>query len=322
MALIDETLERSTPHNSTLEAMMRYHFSTGGKRLRALLPLLVAESIGIEPAVLIPYGASCEMLHNATLVHDDLQDGDELRRGQQTVWKQFGGPQAINLGDAMFYYALLLIDRLKLPIALRHAVQQRVLRETLRVIDGQEREFRLKEQHRPSLDAYFEMVEGKTSGLFALPMAGAAVLCGAPTPVVEGLQEAARHMGVLFQIQDDLLDIYGNKGRDIRGSDIREGKRSILVVHALGACPPEQACWLEAVLDKPREETDAQDIAAVVALLENTGSVQVALQQMERRKDLAIKALIHQRPLQSLVEAMCDLFLAPIQHLLQPTAVS
>ncbi|MCK5796391.1 MAG: polyprenyl synthetase family protein, partial [Deltaproteobacteria bacterium] len=204
MALLDEILVTASPTSSELVAMCRYHLDTGGKRLRALLPLIVAETLGTDAASLIPFGAACEMLHNATLVHDDLQDGDRQRRGRDTVWEHYGAPRAINLGDAMFYYAVLLLHRLDAPAPARERATKRLLLETLRVIDGQEREFLLKQESAPSLADYFAMVEGKTSGLFALPIAGAAELCDANDVVASALTESSRHLGVLFQIQDDV----------------------------------------------------------------------------------------------------------------------
>jgi hydroxymethylglutaryl-CoA reductase len=317
LSLFDEVLHEASP-DSTLAQMCRYHLQTGGKRLRALLPLLVAQTLGTDPALLLPFGAACEMLHNATLVHDDLQDGDNMRRGAETIWRRYGMAQAVNLGDAMFYYTLLLILRLDVSMARREAVRRRVLMETLRVIDGQEREFALKQQGRPTLEVYFAMVEGKTSGLFALPMAGAAALCGTPTPVVEALQEAARHMGVLFQIQDDLLDLYGDKGRDMRGSDIREGKRSVLVVHALQNAAPAEADWLQGVLDTPREQTSTEQVARAEALIEETGSLAFALDELELRKERArqIPALHDHQQLRAVVSAMCELFSEPIQPII------
>lgn len=313
--LIERVLQQATPDGSTLTRMCLYHMQTGGKRLRALLPLVVAEALGADPATLIPFGAACEMLHNATLVHDDLQDGDRLRRGLETVWHHFGNAQAINLGDAMFYYTLELVHRLDLPIARREAAARRVLRETLRVIDGQEREFRLKQEDHSSLADYFTMVEGKTSGLFALPMAGAAVLCGASSHIVQALQEAAQHMGVLFQIQDDLLDLYGDKGRDSRGSDIKEGKRSILVLHALQHAPAERVVWLQRVLGKDRASTTAEEVEQAIELFNEVGSLDFALEEIAQRRERArqvIKLLGHVQ-LGSVVAAMCDLFLEPIQ---------
>ncbi len=311
---MDRVLADAVGADSTLARMCQYHMGTGGKRLRALLPLLVAEALGADAERLVPFGAACEMLHNATLVHDDLQDGDAVRRGEETVWHRYGVPQAINLGDAMFYYTLLLVDRLDAPLARRQAAARRVLQQTLRVIDGQEREFALKAADVTMRD-YFTMVEGKTSGLFALPMAGAAALSGAPREVVDGLQEAARHMGVLFQIQDDVLDLYGDKGRATRGADIQEGKRSVLVVHALENAPEDRAQWLRQVLDRDREQTTTEEVAEATDMLREVGSLGFAVAEMERRKQQALGtwALRNHPQLLSLVEAMCDLFMGPIR---------
>lgn len=319
MTLIDTVALEGSPDESSLTSMCSYHMETGGKRLRAMLPLLVGEALGQTAAKMVPLGAACEMLHNATLVHDDLQDGDLVRRGRMTVWNRFGVPQAINLGDAMFYYTLLLAQRLQVRPKVREKVARRVLVETLRVIDGQEREFALKGTEPLSLDRYFEMVEGKTSGLFALPMAGAAEACDAPAPLIDGLGEAARHMGVLFQIQDDTLDLYGEKGRGVRGSDIGEGKRSVLVVHALENASDSDAKWLLGVLDRDRSETTQDDVSAVLELLERLGSLQFALTELERRKHLAldVEALRDQPALRSLVGGMCELFMQPIAPLMK-----
>ncbi|MEO1335356.1 MAG: squalene/phytoene synthase family protein, partial [Myxococcota bacterium] len=258
------------------------------------------------------------------LVHDDLQDGDEVRRGRPTIWKQYGIPQAINVGDAMFYYTLLLAQRLPVPVALREAASRRILVETLRVIDGQEREFQLKRPEAIGLDEYFQMVEGKTSGLFALPMAGAAEILNASAGAVQGLTEAARHLGVLFQIQDDVLDIYGDKGRDMRGSDIAEGKRSVLVAHAFEQVDADERAWLLEVLDKDRTLTTEQDVLDVVGLFERTGSRAYALDELRRRREAAVQAVKDSGDdaLVDLVEGLCELFLAPIQSLLaDPDAV-
>jgi geranylgeranyl pyrophosphate synthase len=125
-------------------------------------------------------------------------------------------------------------------------------------------------------------------------------------------------MGVLFQIQDDTLDLYGDKGRELRGRDIAEGKRSALVVHALTHAAPDQARWLAAVLDKDRSETTEEDIAAALGLLERVGSLRFALDEIAKRKAaaLAIPAVAAHAELHRLVAGMCDLFLKPIETLL------
>jgi len=302
-------IDAVVPRDGTLGPMLRYHLDTGGKRLRAVLPFITAETLDADRAILVPFAAACEMLHNATLVHDDLQDGDVTRRGRPTVWARFGAPQAINLGDAMFYWTLQLVARLDRDPTTREAVAALVLAQTLRVIDGQEREFHLK-SGTPSLADYFAMVEGKTSGLFALPLSGAARLCGADDATVQALDDAARHLGVLFQVQDDLLDLYGDKGRDGVGSDIGEGKRSILVVHALGHAP--DAPRLREILDRSRDATTPTDVAWAADLFRETGSVRFALDEIDRRAHLAASPDLPPA-LRDLVLGLADLFQEPLR---------
>lgn len=318
-ALLGEVVEGSSPDGSTLVGMCDYHLETGGKRLRALLPVLVTEVLGGDPDKAIPLGAACEMLHNATLVHDDLQDGDLVRRGRMTVWNRYGIPQAINLGDAMFYWSVLLCQRLDVPAARRESLSRRLLVDTLQVIDGQEREFALMSDEGADLAGYFRMVEGKTSGLFALPMAGAAELAEAEPSLVDGLAESARHMGVLFQIQDDTLDLYGDKGREIVGSDVAEGKRSALVMHSVEQLPETERQRLLAILDTDRKATSPDMIREALALMEQAGALTFALDEIARRKNaaLAVPAVADHESVSALVAGICDLFLKPIQPLMK-----
>lgn len=309
--LIERTVQTNSPQGSSLGPMLQYHMQTGGKRLRALLPLALAEVLDHDPAQLIPFGAACEILHNATLVHDDLQDGDTVRRGQATVWVEYGEARAINLGDAMLYYTLLLVDALDVPVSTKYMIQQRFLRETLRVIDGQEREFLLKELDAPTLEDYVLMVEGKTSGLFSLPLAGAAALCQAPEDLISALEEASRHLGVVFQIQDDLLDIYGDKGRDQRGTDIAEGKISMLVVNALNLATPQEAADLLSLLGREREAVSPQEIEDTIKLFERLGAVDATVAEMDRRIAQALDhSTWHNYPkVQHFLRQMADVFL-------------
>ena len=312
-SLVDEV----TPASSSLREMCAYHLATAGKRLRALLALLTAERLGCAPEALIPFAAACEMVHNATLVHDDVQDGDRKRRGRATVWARYGIPQAIDLGDAMFYYAALLCDRLgAAPEAQRRAGRQ-LLVQTIRVIDGQEREMALTRSDRPTLEQYFAMVEGKTSPLFTLAIAGTAAIVGAPDEVVEALSAAAIQLGILFQIQDDLLDLYGDKGRHQRGADIGEGKRSLMVVHALQHVAPAEARRLVQVLDQGRVRTTSDDVAWAAELFVRAGSVRFALDEIERRRRIMAgsAALAAWPALREMLDGVAEVVLGPIGHL-------
>jgi hydroxymethylglutaryl-CoA reductase len=315
LALV-ERMSSEVLADSPLRETLGYAFATGGKRLRAILPFAVASSLGREPTSLVPFAAACEMLHNATLVHDDVQDGDTTRRGRPTVWAKYGAPRAIDLGDAMFYLAVLLVGRMDLPAGRREALSKRLLLETIQVIDGQEREMLLHEVRAPSPADYFRMVEGKTSAVFRLAMAGAAEACGAGGEIVRGLGESARHLGVLFQVQDDLLDIYGEKGRDIGGADVKEGKRSALAVHALAHATPPETEILLAILDAPRDTTSDDDVRRAIAIFERTGSIAFAIDTLHERRALALDPL-PQGPVRALVEEVCDLFLEPIRPLLE-----
>lgn len=316
--LLDAVVAEESPAGSSLVKMCTYHMDTGGKRLRALLPLAVGEALGVEAEKLVAFGAACEMLHNATLVHDDLQDGDRVRRGEPTIWVEFGEARAINLGDAMFYWSLLILMRLDCDIERREALSKRLLGETLRVIDGQDREFLLKDLQAPTMEDYFTMVEGKTSGLFALPMAGAAEYCGAPAELVAALERAAGHLGVLFQIQDDVLDLYADKGREHRGTDICEGKISALVVHFLAHAPAKQRAWLREILAADRDAVTHAAINRAAEAFRLEGSLQFALDEIARRRALACEApeFDDYPDLKALLNAMADIFLEPIAPLL------
>ena len=317
--LMDEVVRDSSSEGTLLREMSDYHLGTGGKHLRAILPLLVAAALGEDPGRVVPFGAACEMLHNASLIHDDLQDGDEFRRGQPTVWKKYGMAQAINLGDAMIAHTFLLMQRLDVPAALREKATGLVLLEMLRVIEGQVQELELKGRTDVSLADYMRMVEGKTARLFSLPMSGAALLCGVSEEVQEGLIEAAGHIGVLFQIQDDILDIYGAKGRDTPGSDIGEGKPSVLVVHCLERVSAGEAAWLRGVLDKPRDRTGADDIAGVMAMFERSASLAFAREELARRRTAALEVpgLAAYPALQKMLGEACDIFLRPTASITQ-----
>lgn len=318
---LDNTVVHGSPAGSSLIEMTHYHLETGGKRLRALLPLAVAECLGAPAESMIPFGAACEILHNATLVHDDLQDGDRVRRGAETIWVKYGEARAINLGDAMLYYTLMLVRQLNGTAEQREALGDRILRETVRVIDGQEREFLLQSLDKPSWETYITMVEGKTSGLFSLPIAGAAAFLGADETLVDALADAAGHLGVIFQIQDDVLDIFGEKGRDRRGSDVAEGKISALVVHTLHNAEPDDAAWLRALLRKDRDLVTDAEIDRAAHLFQSSGALRFSLDEIDRRASLASQnPVLAQYPdVQRLIADMAELFVEPIANLRKPS---
>jgi geranylgeranyl diphosphate synthase type I len=271
--------------DSPLRPMLEYHFLSGGKRLRPLLTagaaLAYARTKGKEEgAVLeacIPYALAVELLHNATLVHDDIQDGDKLRRGKETLWVKYSLAQAINCGDAWFFVPQLLVQEAAYAPELKLALLRLLQEKTLAVIEGQAQEFALKERFSQgeeiSVPQYLAMVEGKTSALFSIPLLGGALVAGAGALEQKALEQSALHLGRAFQIQDDLLDLWGDKGRGETGSDIAEGKLSyplVLLLQKLGRGSPDRL-KVEQVVRAPREKTSPEDVAFVIGLMEREG---------------------------------------------------
>jgi len=309
-AMIDEF----SPAGSTLTLMSNYHLSTGGKRLRAILPIAVAESYAKDPQWMLPFSCACELLHNATLVHDDLQDGDTTRRGEETIWVKYGIPQSINVGDALLYYAIGALNKMEVPPAKIVELLSMFVQGTIQVIDGQEREFLLIE-NPPSMENYFTMVEGKTSGLFAIPFCGAAILCDAEPELVKKMSQASRHLGVIFQIQDDVLDIYANKGRERKGSDIAEGKRSVLATYTLLNADEKDARFVESVLNAKRENVGDEDIENVSRLFLSCGALDFALDEIQRRVVCIETLLEGESKVWNISNALIETFLKPIENL-------
>lgn len=318
LSLISREVAASFDADSPLTSKIAYHLETGGKRLRALIPLRIAEIAGLPITPILPFAAACELLHNATLVHDDLQDGDLSRRGRDTVWAKFGAPSAINVGDAMLFATLRIASTLDLPHQTKADITSLIISYTLQVIDGQEREFLLLADPSLSWERYTRVVQGKTSGLFGLPIVGTATLLNLPKSLRDALTIASHHLGILFQMQDDLLDIYGEKGREESYADIREGKVSALIVHLLDALKtPEQTPqreWLVAMLRKPRASVTDSDITTTLELFHTYQTKQAIL---DRIQDEAQQAT---QPLQgtiwgSFVTELADLFCDPIKGL-------
>ncbi|MCB9640350.1 MAG: polyprenyl synthetase family protein [Myxococcales bacterium] len=319
--------------DQALAPMLAHHFKSTGKLLRPALTLAFFDQLvhgqttatPQTPAHVTQTALAIELLHNATLVHDDLQDGDTQRRGIPTVWKAFDAYQAINAGSALYFHALQQIANLAIQPLSIVRLQRLLASQTLAIIAGQALE---KQLWRPlevlrSIDTealYLEVVQKKTSALFALPMMSAAILADIPEDATLVLEEVARPLGALFQIQDDILDLYGNKGRDAIGTDIAEGKPSFPALHALRHANNEESARLYDILRCPREETTEQDISWAIDLIRRCGALDASLQKMEQLRQQSLDALLRAIPAPKtptpFFEAVCDKIMAPIHHLL------
>lgn len=272
-----EAVLRQEGHDP-LEQMARQHLSTGGKRLRARLALMAAAAVGQPLSHAAPLAAACELLHNATLIHDDLQDGDTVRRGQPALWAQHGAAQAINAGDLLLMLPFLALERAPCPEAIRWRLAASLARRSARTACGQSLEQSLLDQQLLHWDAYLLSASGKTGAFFALPVEGAALLAGLDPRRAAAIGDAVLPLGVLFQVQDDVLDLYGDKGRGKRGNDLREGKVSALVVAHLERHPGDTQALLD-VLRAPRGVTSDADVARLSRLFIEGGALDAVAQR-------------------------------------------
>ncbi len=271
---IERRLATSCPGPGLVARMGRYHLATGGKRFRALLPLWVCANLGGEPEDALEFGVGLELLHNATLIHDDIQDGDTHRRGKPTVWSHWGTSQAINAGDALIFQAL---HHLALAPAGSHVVP--LVCETMnRLIDGQAMDMQLHlpegdpDRITPSLDAYMEMARRKTGSLFALCCQLG--VCAARMEAQWQLQAAefGTFVGLAFQVADDLLELVGDKGR-APGSDLMTGKMSFPVLWAYEHAGARDLALLRRVMHCGREATTPEMLLEALAVLRRSAAI-------------------------------------------------
>ena len=279
-----------------LVRMLRYHFGwteprpeTGGKRLRPLLTLLACSAADGDWQQALPAAAAVELMHNFTLLHDDIEDRSEIRRGRRTVWVEWGIPQAINTGDALYVMSHLAATRL-LSVGVDAATVLRVRdaldRSCLELTRGQHQDIAFEGRRDVSRDEYLRMVEGKTAALLAAAVFVGAILGGADPPRAEAYRSFGFHIGLAFQMLDDILGIWGSADETGKspGDDLRVRKKTLPVILGLDGSPEFRRRWDE-------ESRDEGAIRAMVRLLEQAGIRSQALERAEGETRLALDAL-------------------------------
>ena len=225
-------------HVGCLDATLAPAEAPRGKRLRPLMCLLACEAAGGDWRSALPAASAVELVHNFSLVHDDIEDDSDTRRHRPTVWSLWGIPQAINTGDAMWAVARLTCHRLG---TLGHPAE-RVLR-VMATLDeacvalcaGQYLDLAFEEQREVSLNDYMRMIGGKTAALLSASLGAGAILAGAPDGAVASYQAFGRELGLAFQITDDILGIWGDPAVTGKSaaSDILARKKTLPTLHAL-----------------------------------------------------------------------------------------
>ncbi len=290
-------VDRPQPHD--LYRMLRYHLGwedaegrpaeSTGKRLRPALCLLACEAAGGQAERAIPFASAVELVHNFSLVHDDVQDGDRLRHGRDTVWSVWGKSQAINAGDALL--ALAHIALAETPHESTAAASRLLNELTLEMVEGQVMDIAFEEQTDVSLDAYLAMISRKTGALFDAALALGAVAAGAPAEMVAALGRCGRQLGLAFQVRDDMLGIWGDVDRTGKpvAADIHRRKKSLPIVFALERAEGDDLERLQGMYGAG--EPSAGDVAFVVGLLDSLGAQAYSQEEADRHRTAALSEL-------------------------------
>ncbi len=258
-----------------LHGAMTHLFKGGGKRLRAILPRLVGEAIGNPNEGHYTLGASIEIIHNFTLIHDDIIDQDPIRRGLDAVHVEYDDATAINAGDAMLAVGFeILAESKDIPERnLRHLIQS-IGKMVRKVAEGQQEDIEFEEREIVSEEDYIAMIAGKTSAMFETCARTGAILADADDEIVDCMAEWGLNLGLCFQLMDDLIDITGDTktlGKPA-GSDLVQGKRTLIAIHALGS--ESELPNFEKVFGNSQSSED--DLQGAVNELFESGSIEYA----------------------------------------------
>ena len=272
----------------------RHLIEAGGKRLRPFLTIKACEAAGGPPKDAIPFAAAVEILHNFTLVHDDVMDHDSLRRGSPTVHTKYGEPMAVLAGDMLFakvYQSVL--DYAPAHISSEDVVYtlQKLTDAIITLCEGQVLDISFPKATDVSEEDYLFMISGKTSALFKACAEVGAIAAGAQTEVIDALGKFAWDAGITFQIIDDILGVTAEEktlGKPV-GSDIREGKKTLIMIHALKHADEKQKkTLLEAMKG---EETTHEEIEAAVDVLRDVPYIEYAKKEAKKYLETAFKSL-------------------------------
>ena len=302
-----------TPPTKPFHEMLTYHMGwTGegagleatGKRIRPLLVLLSTASCGADWRSALPAAAAVELVHNFSLVHDDIQDNSEKRRGRPTAWVKWGMPMAINIGDALFVMsnqALIDLNRnYPAEIVVRSA---EIFHNTcLELTRGQFLDMSYEERNDLAVEDYWPMISGKTAALLSACCYIGALLGGVDETRQEAYRSFGHYLGLAFQVQDDVLGIWGDEALTGKSaaSDLVEGKNSLPVLAGLDANGKFAARWKQGAIR-------LDEIQELARLLTSEGGYAVATDAAKQMTDLAITSLREADPQGEAGDALFEL---------------
>ena len=269
-----------------LYAPIAYHMALGGKRIRPVLVLMACDALGGDAAGALDAALGIEMFHNFTLLHDDVMDNADVRRGKPTVHRKWSSNTAILSGDTMLTLATQFIARTG-----NSAVMDLFYKTAIEIYEGQQWDMDFEDRNDVTVEEYINMIRLKTSVLLGCALKTGALLAEGAEVDCEALYEAGVNMGLAFQLQDDLLDVWGDPktfGKEI-GGDIMNNKKTFLLINAMQLAKGDDADELRHWLNDPYA-TRVEKVAAVTALYERLGVRQLAQEAIADYNARAIEA--------------------------------
>lgn len=301
------------PRTQSFHEMLTYHMGwTGegagpeatGKRIRPLMVLLCAAACGKEWQKALPAAAAVELVHNFSLVHDDIQDNSPRRRGRDTAWVKWGAPMAINVGDALFVISNQAIINLKENYPAETVVKAaEILHNTcLDLTRGQFLDMSFEERTDLTMDDYWPMIAGKTAALLSACCHLGALLGGADEARQDAFRSFGHYLGLAFQVQDDILGIWGDEAVTGKSaaSDLVEGKNSLPVLAGLAANGRFAERWRQGPIH-------AHEVEGMAKLLAAEGGYETAHNAATQMTDLSLLNLREAEPEGEAGEALFDL---------------
>lgn len=273
----------------------RHIIDAGGKRLRPFLVIKSCKMVGGREKNALPTASALEMLHTFTLLHDDIMDQDEKRRGVPSVHTKWGVPVAIVAGDLLFakVYETITKHTDTKSVQPKRILQvlQEISEATITLCEGQTRDMLFEAMETVSEAEYFKMIEGKTAALFETSARCGGLLGGATKSQVKRLGEFGRYAGIAFQVIDDVLALTADENvlKKPVGNDIREGKRTLIVIYALEKASKSQRQQILGTLGN--KDASPEQIQETVKLIDYLGAIKYARKLAERYIKEAKKAL-------------------------------
>ena len=303
---VDQTIVQRLASDIVLvNQVSQYIIGGGGKRLRPLSVVLAARACGHQGQKHVPAAAIIEFIHTATLLHDDVVDGSDMRRGRNTANHVFGNEASVLVGDYLYSRAFQMMVELG---DLR--IQEVMANATNTIAEGEV--LQLMNAHDPATteQRYLEVIYRKTAKLFEAGAQMAAILSGSPREIEQAMIEYGRHLGTAFQLVDDALD-YNSTANELGknlGDDLAEGKPTLPLIHALAHASGADAVLLRTAI----ENGGIDELDRITQLISASGGLDYTARMACREKDLAVAALhrLPQTPYRDALEALAEFAVA------------